>query len=117
MWYKYYYSWPIFFAEYMLELLHIEESEVPKMCLDLYREYGTTMAGLKVWRFGIALIFLFIILLKCWFTVNDIIPVSLYNLKRNPFFYSCFLQLEREKQLKDKKHDVTERDRKKKNEL
>ncbi|KHN31046.1 Hypothetical protein glysoja_020344 [Glycine soja] len=34
--------------EYMLELLHIEESEVPKMCLDLYREYGTTMAGLKV---------------------------------------------------------------------
>jgi len=36
------------FAEYMLEHLHIEENEVPKMCLDLYREYGTTMAGLKV---------------------------------------------------------------------
>ncbi|ESW17075.1 hypothetical protein PHAVU_007G208000 [Phaseolus vulgaris] len=34
--------------EYMLEHLHIEENEVPKMCLDLYREYGTTMAGLKV---------------------------------------------------------------------
>ncbi|BAT95205.1 hypothetical protein LR48_Vigan02g153700 [Vigna angularis] len=34
--------------EYMLEHLHIEEDEVPKMCLDLYREYGTTMAGLKV---------------------------------------------------------------------
>ncbi|XP_027352134.1 uncharacterized protein C24B11.05-like [Abrus precatorius] len=33
--------------EYMLKHLHIEESEVPKMCLDLYREYGTTMAGLK----------------------------------------------------------------------
>ncbi|KAK7344321.1 hypothetical protein VNO77_13790 [Canavalia gladiata] len=33
--------------EYMLERLHIEESEVPQMCLDLYREYGTTMAGLK----------------------------------------------------------------------
>lgn len=33
--------------EYMLERLHIEESEVPKMCLDLYKEYGTTMAGLK----------------------------------------------------------------------
>ncbi|XP_061366265.1 uncharacterized protein C24B11.05 isoform X1 [Gastrolobium bilobum] len=33
--------------EYMLEHLHIEESEVPKMCLDLYRECGTTMAGLK----------------------------------------------------------------------
>jgi len=32
----------------MLEHLHIEEDEVPKMCLDLYREYGTTMAGLKV---------------------------------------------------------------------
>lgn len=45
------------FAEYMLEHLHIEENEVPKMCLDLYREYGTTMAGLKVWRFGSASFF------------------------------------------------------------
>lgn len=36
------------FLEYMLHHLNIEESEVPKMCLDLYREYGTTMAGLKV---------------------------------------------------------------------
>jgi len=54
----------LLFAEYMLEHLHIEENEVPKMCLDLYREYGTTMAGLKVRRFGAALIFLFIILMK-----------------------------------------------------
>lgn len=35
-------------AEYMLNKLRIEESQVPRMCLDLYREYGTTMAGLKV---------------------------------------------------------------------
>ncbi|GLU07139.1 hypothetical protein SLE2022_241070 [Rubroshorea leprosula] len=33
--------------EFMLQQLNIEESEVPRMCLDLYREYGTTMAGLK----------------------------------------------------------------------
>lgn len=33
--------------EYMLQHLHIEESEVPRMCLELYREHGTTMAGLK----------------------------------------------------------------------
>lgn len=33
--------------EFMLHQLHIDESEVPRMCLDLYREYGTTMAGLK----------------------------------------------------------------------
>ncbi|OAY48810.1 uncharacterized protein C24B11.05 isoform X2 [Manihot esculenta] len=32
---------------FMLQHLHIEESEVPRMCLELYREYGTTMAGLK----------------------------------------------------------------------
>lgn len=32
----------------MLERLGIEESQVPKMCLDLYIEHGTTMAGLKV---------------------------------------------------------------------
>ncbi|GKB90697.1 putative haloacid dehalogenase-like hydrolase superfamily protein, partial [Tanacetum coccineum] len=33
--------------EYMRTYLNIEESEVPSMCLDLYREHGTTMAGLK----------------------------------------------------------------------
>ncbi|XP_048434454.1 uncharacterized protein C24B11.05 isoform X2 [Pyrus x bretschneideri] len=33
--------------EFMLQQLQIEEGEVPGMCLDLYREYGTTMAGLK----------------------------------------------------------------------
>ncbi|MCD7462347.1 hypothetical protein HAX54_048305 [Datura stramonium] len=33
--------------EYMLHHLNIDETEVPKMCLELYREYGTTMAGLK----------------------------------------------------------------------
>jgi hypothetical protein len=31
----------------MLNKLKIEEVQVPKMCLDLYKEYGTTMAGLK----------------------------------------------------------------------
>ncbi|KAL3538624.1 hypothetical protein ACH5RR_001990 [Cinchona calisaya] len=33
--------------EFMLHRLGIEETEVPRMCLELYREYGTTMAGLK----------------------------------------------------------------------
>ncbi|CAO2820090.1 unnamed protein product [Amaranthus hypochondriacus] len=33
--------------EYMLKYLNIEESEVPRLCLELYIEYGTTMAGLK----------------------------------------------------------------------
>lgn len=33
--------------EFMLQHLHIDESEVPSMCLELYREHGTTMAGLK----------------------------------------------------------------------
>lgn len=36
----------------MLNELGIEKSEVPKMCLDLYREYGTTMAGLKVYHYS-----------------------------------------------------------------
>ncbi|XP_062188503.1 uncharacterized protein C24B11.05-like isoform X2 [Phragmites australis] len=34
--------------DYMLNKLQIEESQVPTMCLDLYKEYGTTMAGLKL---------------------------------------------------------------------
>jgi len=42
---------PILFTEYMLKHLHMEESEVPKICLDFYKEYGTTMAGLKVEKY------------------------------------------------------------------
>ncbi|KAM3207955.1 hypothetical protein ACQJBY_062936 [Aegilops geniculata] len=34
-------------ADYMLDKLQIEESLVPKMCLDFYRKYGTRIAGLK----------------------------------------------------------------------
>jgi len=34
--------------DYMLNKLQIDGSLVPKMCLDLYKEYGTTMAGLKI---------------------------------------------------------------------
>lgn len=37
-----------FLSDFMFQYLHIEESEVQRMCLELYREYGTTMAGLKV---------------------------------------------------------------------
>ncbi|XP_024932772.1 suppressor of disruption of TFIIS isoform X2 [Ziziphus jujuba] len=37
--------------EFMLRHLQIEESEVPKMCGELYREYGTTMAGLKAFGY------------------------------------------------------------------
>lgn len=37
--------------DYMLNHLKIEESEVPQMCVDLYKEYGTTMAGLKLLGF------------------------------------------------------------------
>ncbi|PON68802.1 HAD-like domain containing protein [Trema orientale] len=33
--------------EYMLQKLGIEESKVPELCLSLYKNYGTTMAGLK----------------------------------------------------------------------
>jgi len=33
----------------MTEKLGIEESIVPDMCYILYKYYGTTMAGLKVW--------------------------------------------------------------------
>nr|XP_010909508.1 uncharacterized protein C24B11.05 [Elaeis guineensis]XP_010909515.1 uncharacterized protein C24B11.05 [Elaeis guineensis]XP_010909524.1 uncharacterized protein C24B11.05 [Elaeis guineensis] len=37
--------------DYMLHHLQIEESQVPKMCMELYKEYGTTMAGLKALGF------------------------------------------------------------------
>ncbi|XP_062172366.1 uncharacterized protein LOC133877929 [Alnus glutinosa] len=33
--------------EYMLQKLGIEESKVPELCVSLYKDYGTTMAGLR----------------------------------------------------------------------
>lgn len=38
----------IFIVEYMCHKLGMEESTVPELCLSLYKDYGTTMAGLKV---------------------------------------------------------------------
>lgn len=35
----------------MIEKLKIEESKVPEMCVQLYKDYGTTMAGLRVWSY------------------------------------------------------------------
>lgn len=37
--------------DYMLEHLHIDENQIPNMCLELYKEHGTTMAGLKALGF------------------------------------------------------------------
>lgn len=33
--------------EYMIEKLGIEATKVPEMCVQLYKDYGTTMAGLR----------------------------------------------------------------------
>ncbi|XP_076960488.1 uncharacterized protein C24B11.05-like [Bidens hawaiensis] len=33
--------------DYMVNKLDIEESKVPEMCVQLYKDYGTTMAGLR----------------------------------------------------------------------
>ncbi|GMJ00794.1 hypothetical protein like AT5G59480 [Hibiscus trionum] len=33
--------------EYMIKKLEMEEEKVPQLCVSLYRQYGTTMAGLK----------------------------------------------------------------------
>ena len=35
-------------VEYMITKLGIAEDKVPEMCVRLYKEYGTTMAGLRV---------------------------------------------------------------------
>lgn len=35
--------------EYMITKLGIDETKVPEMCVQLYKDYGTTMAGLRVW--------------------------------------------------------------------
>lgn len=46
------------FLEYMLQKLCIEEAKVPELCVSLYKYYGTTMAGLKVWLSVLLFIFL-----------------------------------------------------------
>ncbi|KAK4376040.1 hypothetical protein RND71_006717 [Anisodus tanguticus] len=33
--------------DYMIEKLGIDDTKVPEMCVSLYKEYGTTMAGLR----------------------------------------------------------------------
>ncbi|KAJ9548392.1 hypothetical protein OSB04_020935 [Centaurea solstitialis] len=38
--------------EYMVNKLDIEESKVPEMCAELYKDYGTTMAGLRALGYG-----------------------------------------------------------------
>lgn len=38
-----------FVLEYMIDKLGIETSKVPELCFSLYKYYGTTMAGLRVW--------------------------------------------------------------------
>lgn len=38
-----------FCLEYMISKLGVEEEKVPEMCAELYKDYGTTMAGLRVW--------------------------------------------------------------------
>lgn len=35
-------------SDYMRHHLQIEENQIAEMCVGLYKEYGTTMAGLKV---------------------------------------------------------------------
>ncbi|PON79816.1 hypothetical protein PanWU01x14_010480 [Parasponia andersonii] len=42
-------------SEYMVQKLGIEESKVFELCLSLYKNYGTTMAGLKFRPWVIAL--------------------------------------------------------------
>lgn len=32
----------------MIQKLEMEEEKVPELCVSLYKQYGTTMAGLKV---------------------------------------------------------------------
>lgn len=38
-------------TDYMAQKLGIEEKKIPEMNRALYQNYGTTMAGLKVWYF------------------------------------------------------------------
>lgn len=43
-----YYAYSYFCSDYMIEKLGIEESKIPDLCNLLYKNYGTTMAGLRV---------------------------------------------------------------------
>nr|XP_043622486.1 uncharacterized protein C24B11.05-like [Erigeron canadensis] len=38
--------------EYMVKHLDIDESKVPEVCAQLYRDYGTTMAGLRAFGYN-----------------------------------------------------------------
>lgn len=50
-------------VDYMVEKLGIDKSKIPDLCNLLYKNYGTTMAGLRVW-FSLIYLYLFILLVK-----------------------------------------------------
>lgn len=52
--------------EYMLEKLCIEEAKVPELCVSLYKFYGTTLAGLRVWLSVSFLFSFFLFLGEYW---------------------------------------------------
>ena len=52
------------FSDYMVEKLGIDESKIPNMCDLLYKNYGTTMAGLRV---GFMIFYVF----KSWFRLGQ----------------------------------------------
>uniref|UniRef100_A0A161Y2Y6 Uncharacterized protein n=1 Tax=Daucus carota subsp. sativus TaxID=79200 RepID=A0A161Y2Y6_DAUCS len=87
--------------EFMLEHLEIEEDHVPRLCLELYREHGTTMAGLKAKR-NPALIFNIIYALGYEFDndefhayVHGRLPYN--NLKPDPVLRNLLLSMPQRK--------------------
>lgn len=52
-------------ADYMVEKLGIDKSKIPDLCNLLYKNYGTTMAGLRV-RFWLIVLFIAGITCRHW---------------------------------------------------
>lgn len=56
----------ILFSDYMVEKLGIEESRIAELCNLLYKNYGTTMAGLRVCNLFILPSQVSKFVLSCW---------------------------------------------------
>jgi len=67
----------------MLLKLGIEEKKVPELCFSLYKDYGTTMAGLRV-CYGLSILF------------SKIVSENMYNVGQddNEFLFLFFRLLD-----------------------
>ena len=70
----------IYSSDYMVHKLGVDESVSLELCILLYKQYGTTMAGLRVCAAKVYLFFFFLYVLCCLLALNLCFLLSCYTI-------------------------------------